>query len=154
MRIGILMMLLLVSSNVLAQSSEAKISALFDSYMTKYNHYLQHGVLPQTPKLYADTIMLMSSNSKPSVITHMQMDEQVQVFLSNLKAQGVSHVKWAKVFIHQLDDNIALVSNIAERYTKTGALYNKVGASYYVYLIDGQWQISAFAIHNAKNTLI
>ncbi|OHU87485.1 MULTISPECIES: hypothetical protein [Pseudoalteromonas] len=155
MRFCTALILLLLSSSVLAGgTAKAQINTLFEGYMAKYNHFLEHGVLPNTPELYTDTVMLMSSRSKPSVITLAQMNQQVQVFLSSLKADGVSYVKWGKVSIHQLDDNIALVSNIAERYTKTGTLHNKVGASYYVYLIDGQWKISAFAIHNAKNTLI
>ncbi|WP_255229683.1 hypothetical protein [Pseudoalteromonas sp. HM-SA03] len=78
----------------------------------------------------------------------------MQVFLTHLKEEGVSHVKWSEVSIHFLDKNIALVSNIAERYTQSGALFNKVGASYYVYLVDGEWKISAFAVHDVKNTLL
>ncbi|MCX2767639.1 hypothetical protein [Pseudoalteromonas sp. B530] len=154
MRAAILFILFTFSSQLLAETDTTKINKLFDSYMSKYNHYLQTGDLPTSPQLYTDTLMLMSSSSKPSVITQTQMNKQVQVFLTRLKEQGVSHVKWSKVSIHFLDKNIALVSNIAERYTQSGALFNKVGASYYVYLVDGEWKISAFAVHDAKNTLL
>ncbi|WP_246239859.1 hypothetical protein [Pseudoalteromonas caenipelagi] len=153
MKLTTLILLLFISCHTQAATHEANIKALFANYMSKYNHYLQSDELPKTPQLYTDTLMLMSTHSQPRVITQTQMNQQVQVFLSNLKADGVTHVKWGKIKVHFLDSNIALVSNVAERYTKEGKLHNKVGASYYVYLIDGQWKISAFAIHDAKNTL-
>ena len=154
MRAAILFIFVIFSGQLAAETDRLKINKLFDSYMSKYNQYLQTGTLPTSPQLYTDTLMLMSSTAKPNVITQTEMNQQVQVFLTRLKNQGVSHVKWGKVSIHFLDDNIALVSNIAERYTQTGALFNKVGASYYVYLIDGEWKISAFAVHDANNSLL
>ncbi|WP_100644575.1 hypothetical protein [Alteromonas facilis] len=154
MRAAILFIIFTFSTPLMAETEKSKIHKLFDSYMSKYNHYLKTGALPKSPLLYTDTLMLMSSSSKPSVITQTQLNEQVQVFLSRLKNDGVDHVKWGKVNIHFLDKNIALVSNIAERYTSSGELFNRVGASYYVYLIEGEWKISAFAVHDAKNTLL
>ena len=144
----------LFTGQLSAETSSDKITHLFDSYMHKYNQFLKTDSLPSYPQLYTDTVMLMSSNSSPRAISQTQMNEQVQVFLAQLKQDGVSYVKWGKVKIHFLDKNIALVSNIAERYTKSGELYNKVGASYYVYAIDGEWKIAAFAVHDAKNTLL
>lgn len=150
----ILLSLSLFAGQLSAETSSDNIAHLFDGYMHKYNQFLKTDSLPSYPQLYTDTIMLMSSNSPPRAISQMQMNEQVQVFLAQLKQDGVSYVKWGKVKIHFLDKNIALVSNIAERYTESGELYNKVGASYYVYAIDGEWKIAAFAVHDAKNALL
>ena len=150
----ILLSLSFFTGQLSAETNSDKIAHLFDGYMHKYNQFLKTDSLPSYPQLYTDTVMLMSSNSSPRAISQTQMNEQVQVFLAQLKERGVSYVKWGKVNIHFLDENIALVSNIAERYTKSGELYNKVGASYYVYAIDGEWKIAAFAVHDAKNTLL
>lgn len=150
----ILLSLSLFTGQLSAETSSDKIAHLFDGYMLKYNQFLKTDSLPNYPQLYTDTVMLMSSNSPPRAISQTQMNEQVQVFLAQLKQDGVSYVKWGSVKIHFLDKNIALVSNIAERYTSSGELYNKVGASYYVYAIDGEWKIAAFAVHDAKNTLL
>ena len=150
----ILLSLSLFTCQLSAETSSDKITHLFDGYMHKYNQFLKTDSLPSYPQLYTDTVMLMSSNSSPRAISQTQMNEQVQVFLAQLKQGGVSYVKWGKVNIHFLDKNIALVSNIAERYTESGELYNKVGASYYVYAVDGEWKIAAFAVHDAKNTLL
>lgn len=149
-----LLSLFLFTGQLSAETNSDKIAHLFDGYMLKYNQFLKTDSLPSYPQLYTDTVMLMSSNSSPRAISQTQMNEQVQVFLAQLKQDGVSYVKWGSVKIHFLDKNIALVSNIAERYTRSGELYNKVGASYYVYAIDGEWKIAAFAVHDAKNTLL
>ncbi|WP_341503085.1 hypothetical protein [Gallaecimonas sp. GXIMD4217] len=151
---GLFFTLVLSTLSANAQTQDdADIKLLFRHYMTKYNHFLQTSELKATPALYGDTVMLMSNSVPPRTLTGELMNEQVTKFLTRLKQQGISRVEWESTNIKRLSPNLAIASNVAARYRRDGSLFNRVGATYYVYKQQGQWRISAFAIHDPGNVL-
>ncbi|AZQ12795.1 hypothetical protein [Shewanella khirikhana] len=133
-----------------AVDDKAEIAQLFEHYMAKYNHYLATGKLDSAPVLYRPQLMLMSNNRAPAVASEAEFSTQIQGFLDSLKAKGVARVRWQKVDVRLLDGQLALASNVAERFRADGSRYNLVGATYLLSKQDGHWQIAAFAVHDDK----
>ncbi|WP_372870578.1 hypothetical protein [Shewanella sp.] len=133
-----------------ATDDKAEIAQLFEHYMAKYNHYLASGKLDSAPVLYRPQLMLMSNNRAPAVASETEFSTQIQGFLDSLKAKGVARVRWQKVDVRLLDSQLALASNVAERFRADGSRYNLVGATYLLSKQDGHWQIAAFAVHDDK----
>lgn len=131
----------------------AAIQTLFANYMQKYNHYLVSQQLSAEPILYADQVMLISASRGPSVLETEVLNKQVERFLSALKENGVASVRWEKVHVSLLGDTLALASNVAVRYTEKGDVYNRVGATYYLFKTEQGWRISAFSVHDADKVL-
>lgn len=136
------------STNNQTAHAEAEIQQLFRSYMSKYNHYIAQGTLPENPDLYADNLIVMSSARDATSVTSDEMYRQVTVFLDSLKSQGVKSVTWESVEVTLLDNNLALASNIAVRFDDKGETLSRVGATYFLNKIKNQWRITAFAVHN------
>ncbi|MBB3167905.1 hypothetical protein [Simiduia aestuariiviva] len=128
--------------------AETEITQLFRGYMSKYNHYITRGALPNKPDLYADNLIVMSSARDATSVTSDEMNRQVTVFLDSLKSQGVKSVTWESIDITLLDGNLALASNVAVRYNDNGETVSRVGATYFLNKIKDQWRITAFAVHN------
>lgn len=146
--------LLLFAGMVDAQSqAETEIKQLFASYMQRYNHYLASKELTHSDNLYAAEIMVISNKAGGRVMSRADFDKQVVQFLDSLAAKGVSQVAWQQVAVQQLDSQLAIASNIANRYDQKGALINQVGATYYLHLQQGQWQINAFSVHGVDGVL-
>lgn len=125
----------------------AQIHRLFDNYMAKYNHYIQHDTLKREPNLYHEEVMVVSASRLPNVVSSDAFYQQVQSFLDRLKSQGVNRVKWESVSVKPLDDNLAVVSNVAVRFRQDGTVHNRVGATYFVSKHNAQWLIATFAVH-------
>ncbi|MCH4296098.1 hypothetical protein MJ923_17450 [Shewanella sp. 3B26] len=140
----------LTTADNTAVDDKAEIAQLFEHYMAKYNHYLATGKLDSTPVLYRPQLMLMSNNRAPAVASEAEFSTQIQGFLDSLKAKGVARVRWQKVDVRLLDSQLALASNVAERFRADGSRYNLVGATYLLSKQDGHWQIAAFAVHDDK----
>ncbi|QYJ75497.1 hypothetical protein [Shewanella sp. FJAT-52076] len=139
-----------VNDTAASSEQKAEIATLFEHYMDKYNHYLTTGKLDAAPVLYRPQLMLMSNTRAPAVATETEFSTQIQGFLDSLRAKGVARVRWQKVNIRLLDSQLALASNVAERFRADGSRYNLVGATYLLSKQDGQWQIAAFAVHDDK----
>ena len=137
-----------LSVSVQAQS-ETEIQQLFQNYMAKYNHYIHTGDLEHEPSLYSEEVMLISERRAPILVSESNLYDQIEVFLDGLKERGVVKVQWEKVEIHLLGDNMALASNIAIRYNANDEVVDRVGASYTLHQSDDEWNIIAFAIHEA-----
>lgn len=136
------------SINEPGAKAEAEIKQLFTGYMGKYNHYITKGALPDKPDLYADNLIVMSSARDATSVTSDEMNRQVTVFLDSLKSKGVKSVIWESVDITLLDSNLALASNVAVRYNDKRETISRVGATYFLNKINGEWRITAFAVHN------
>ena len=135
-----------------ALGNPGQIRQVFDEYMAKYNHFLSHQELKQSPQLYSRDLMLMSGRNAPSVVKNHLFSKQISAFLTGLKQQGVARVEWEKVDIQLLSDKVALAANVAIRYTQSGKVHNRVGATYFLNKGPEGWKISAFAVHSAKNS--
>ncbi|MBE0368732.1 hypothetical protein [Pseudoalteromonas aurantia] len=135
------------------QADVMEIEAVFAAYMDKYNDYLRHGELTNKTQLYHDKMMVLSGRSGAAVTSANKFNEQVKGFLDSLKKQGVTRVSWEKVGIQQLSDSVAIVSNRAVRYLKTGEVHNRVGATYFINKVGGSWKISAFTVHSPNTVL-
>jgi len=136
----------------ISTSDEEQIKTLYAHYMQRYNHYLTHSELPLEQKLYANQIMVMNGQGS-NVLTNDLFNEQVVVFLNGLKSAGVAKVNWQDININMLSERVAIVSNVAVRFTANGEVYNKVGATYMITKNQDKWLISAFTVHNADNVI-
>ncbi|WP_105265035.1 hypothetical protein [Pseudoalteromonas sp. T1lg76] len=126
---------------------EAAIKALFASYMNKYNGYIQGKSLTHVEQLYMPQVMLMSSANPPVAMPAKDFSKQVVGFLDSLKSKGVASVNWQQVNVRLIDKNIAIATNVAVRYRDNGEVFNKVGATYFLYKTDENWRIASFAVH-------
>ncbi len=136
-----------IKANELHHEDEQAIKQLFSQYMNHYNHYISDGELGDIQQLYQPTIMLMSSNNAPQSVSAQVFSQQVTGFLDGLKRQGVTNVKWQSMNVRLIDNNIALASNLAVRYTQSGDVFNQVGATYMLYKEQNAWRIASFAVH-------
>ncbi|WP_105189925.1 DUF6841 family protein [Pseudoalteromonas sp. T1lg48] len=130
-----------------ADTDKQAIEHLFANYMAHYNGYLQGDELKDIERLYMPTIMLMSTNNAPQSIDAPSFVMQVSKFLDNLKHQGAASVNWQQVNIRLIDENIAIATNLAVRYRDNGEVFNKVGATYFLYKTGKNWRIASFAVH-------
>ncbi|WP_462158562.1 hypothetical protein [Pseudoalteromonas sp. GB56] len=128
-------------------NDEKAINALFANYMQHYNGYLLGQGLGDIDQLYMPTIMLMSTKNAPQSVSAQAFSQQVTGFLDGLKNKGVTKVQWQTVNVRMIDNNIALASNLAVRYTESGEVYNQVGATYLLYKEHTDWRIASFAVH-------
>ena len=139
-----------VQANDTASEQGSEVTAikqLFTDYMAHYNGYMRGESLEGIEQLYMPTITLMSTVNAPQSVPAQTFVEQVTGFLDGLKQQGVVVVSWQDVNVRLLDSNIALASNLATRYNKTGDIVNQVGATYLLYKQENQWRIASFAVH-------
>lgn len=140
------------STNDSVVDEKSKVQQVFNSYMTKYNHFITNQELKQSPVLYADKIMLMTGG-KPVILTPESMNKGVTGFLNGLKEKGVNKVAWEKVEIKLLAENIALASNVAVRYLANGEVYDRAGATYFLNKNPKGWEITAFALHKPESAV-
>lgn len=135
------------------KQEKAEIRQLFSHYMKKYNHYLSTKEFNELPHLYDETIMVMSSSVEPYTIKATDFYQGTQKFLDNLQKKGVEQVGWIDINITMLDKNLALVSNKAARYLKSGKEYNRVGVTYLLRKRNNEWLITSFTVHNADGVV-
>ena len=140
-------------ASVARHNDKKAITQLFANYMDRYNHYLQTQTLKTSPRLYNDALTVMSSRGTASQLPLATFNQQIPVFLNGLSKKGVHKVNWREVNVQLLDDKLAMASNIAVRYTKTGDIVNEVGATYMLNKLDGEWRISTFAVHSSDNVV-
>lgn len=138
---------------VASHNDKKAITQLFANYMDRYNHYLQTQNLKASPRLYNDAITVMSSRGTASQLPLATFNQQIPLFLEGLSKKGVHKVNWREVNVQLLDDKLAMASNVAVRYTKTGDIVNEVGATYMLNKLDGEWRISTFAVHSPINVV-
>ncbi len=124
-----------------------EIDQLFDNYMAKYNRFINVGEYDNSIELYHDQVMLVTGSNGQSVASSEQMDKNVIGFLSRLKQQGVASVRWESSEIDLLGAQVALVKNVAIRFTEEETVFNRVGATYLVQKGESGWRIAAFSIH-------
>jgi len=139
------------TKNLKTANDKVEIQQVFQNYMDKYNHFINHQELKPSPVLYAEQVMLITNSGKSTMLTPESMNKGVTGFLNTLKAKGVNKVAWEKVNIKLLANNIALASNVAVRYLANGEVYDRAGATYFLNKASQGWEISAFALHAPEN---
>ena len=134
-------------------SKTEQISTFFDAYMNKYNHYLTTNEFNDSPYLYHDTLMVMSSSVEPYTIGDSAFYQRTRAFLDNLKAQGVRKISWVDINVHMIDKNLAIASNTAARYLENGDEFNRVGVTYMMRKTNNEWRITSFMVHDAAGVI-
>jgi len=136
-----------------AKDNKVQIKAVFATYMQTYNLYLKDKVMRKDQNIYTDSLMLITPNRAPAVLSEEKLAVGIQGFLDGLKNKGVEHIKWEKLSIKLLSNSVAIASNAAVRYKKNGDIYDHAGATYMLTKANKKWQIAAFTPHEANNVI-
>jgi ketosteroid isomerase-like protein len=71
----------------------------------------------------------------------------------DLKAQGFGHTERAEGNVKALNDNTAIASSLAVRYSKEGAELERRGATFVLRKTTGGWKIVSLVHHSPDNVI-
>lgn len=130
--------------------SESEVSA----FMHEYCRAFRPGNASAMPRYFHFPASLMASGLRLSINAPDELVQMLSVGLSDLAAAGFSHSEIQDIHVHELADDIALVSARYHRLKADDRLLEEIAASYTLYReADSGWGIVAIVTHDPDRVI-
>ena len=97
--------------------------------------------------------MAIASQGVFSLASEVELEQLFEPMFENLKARGYERSDWLEMQIKFLDDNIALVSNVAAYYNGEGEELERAASTYTLHKADDLWKIAVIIVHSPDKVL-
>ena len=128
---------------------ETEVIDFFDDYAADFNALGTQSLL----HYFSRPCMAIAAQGVFSLGSEVEIEQLFEPMFENLKARGYEHSDWLEMQIKFLDDNIALVSNVAVYYNAEGEELERAAGTYTLHKADDLWKIAVVIVHSPDKLL-